>query len=70
MLEEGVLAEHVTLTVVVSTRRGASRIRIGPIGGVGVVGLGWRKGRVCGSCAGVGQRVGVLGRGSVVRAAP
>jgi hypothetical protein len=69
VLEKGVLAQHRALAVVVAAGRGAGRVGIGPVGGVWVVGLRGRPGRVCGGGGRVGQRVGVLGGGGVVRAA-
>jgi hypothetical protein len=69
VLEESVLAEHVALAVVIAARRGAGRVSIRPVGGVWIDGLGGRPGRMCGGSGSVGQRVGVLGGGGVVRAA-
>ena len=69
VLEEGVFAQHAALAVVLAALLGAGRVCVGPVGGVGVVGLGC-KGRVRGGGGGcVGQRVRVLGRGGVVWAA-
>jgi hypothetical protein len=69
VLEKRVLAQHVTFAIVVAALRGASRVGIGSVGRRGVVGLGGRKRRVCGRGGCVGERIGVFGRGGVVRAA-
>jgi hypothetical protein len=67
VLEEGILARHAALAVVVALLR-AGRVCVGAVGGVGVV-RGRREGRVCGGGGLCGQRIWVLGRGGVVRAA-
>jgi hypothetical protein len=64
VLEEGILARHAALAVVVALLR-AGRVCVGAVGGVGVV-RGRRKGRVCGGGGLRGQRVRVLGRGGVM----
>jgi hypothetical protein len=66
VLEERVLAQHVTFAVVFAALLGTSGICIGTIGSGRIVGLGRRERRMCSSGACVGQRVGILGSGRVV----